>query len=67
MRNIGGFRIGQGLAQFTTAQLTDFIARFGSTGTEGANQLAVGTLVWDTTANAVKVYNGTAFVALATA
>lgn len=33
MRNIGGFRIGQGLARFTTVQLTDLVAKFGPTGT----------------------------------
>lgn len=65
MRNIGGFRIGQGLAKYTTTQLTDLVAKFGATGTQEANALAVGTLVFDTTAVAVKVFNGTEFAALA--
>jgi len=67
MRNIGGFRIGRGLATFTTTQLTALVGRFGPTGTQEANAIAVGTLVFDTTVSAVKVFNGTDFVALALA
>lgn len=67
MRNIGGFRIGRGLATFTTVQLDEMVEKFGPEGTQEVNGLAAGTLVFDTTESAVKVFDGEVFVALAAA
>lgn len=67
MRNIGGFQMGRGLQAYTTVQLDALVAKFGPAGTQEVNAIAPGTLVWDTTATAVKVFNGTGFVALALA
>lgn len=64
MRNVGGFQINRGLQQFTTAELTALVGKFGPTGTEEVDAIAPGTLVWDTTTVSVKVYDGSDFVAI---
>ena len=52
------------LEQFTTAQLAAFVTQYGPAGTVEVNGLRVGQLVWNTTAGAVWVYNGTTFAAV---
>jgi hypothetical protein len=41
------------------------VAAYGPAGTSAPNELQPGNLVYDTTLNAVVVFNGTAFVAVA--
>jgi hypothetical protein len=59
-RNVAGsFRT------YTTTQITALVAAFGPTGTQEVNAIKPGTVVFDTTANMIKVFNGTAFIATA--
>lgn len=58
--------VGLSLRHYTTTQLTDLVARFGPTGTQEANAIKPGTLVYNTTAAEVQMYNGTTFVPLVT-
>lgn len=55
--------VGPAVRSYTTAQITDLVARFGPTGTQEVDAIAPGTTVWDSTTGSSKTYNGTTFVA----
>lgn len=57
--------VGTALRSYTAAQLDSLVAKFGPGGTEYADAIKPGTLVWDTTNSVVKVYNGTSFATIA--
>ena len=57
--------IGPATRTYTTAQITDLITRFGPSGTQEADAIKPGTVVWDSTTGTQKIYNGTTFVASA--
>lgn len=56
--------VGLSLRSYTTAQLAALVARFGPSGTQQANAIKPGTMIWESTVGAVMVYDGTAFVTL---
>ena len=51
--------IGTRLRNYTTAEIAALVAKFGPTGTQDANAIRVGTLVFNTTTSKVMFYNGT--------
>lgn len=57
--------LGFTLPRYTTAQLNAFVSKYGPTGTVEANSLQQGNVVFDTTLDAVVVFDGTAFKPLA--
>lgn len=53
--------VGTSLRNYTTAEIAALVAKFGPTGTQDANSIRVGTLVFNTTTSKVMFYNGTDF------
>lgn len=49
---------------YSTAQLSNAVSRLGSGGSEYPDSIKPGVLAWDTTAGALKPFNGTSFAAL---
>lgn len=54
--------VGLSLRNYTTTQVASLVTRFGPTGTQEANAIKPGTLIWNSTTAAVQEYNGTTFV-----
>jgi len=53
--------VGLSLRNYTTAQITALVARFGPTGTQEVDAIKPGTLVFNTTTTKVMMYTGTDF------
>jgi hypothetical protein len=58
---------GFNLPQYTTAQLTAYVAAYGPAGTTQVNGLQAGSMAYNTTTNTVVVFNGTTFVTVTVA
>lgn len=59
--------VGRVHRQYTTTQITALVTKFGPAGTQEANAIAPGTIVFDSVTGALKVFNGTVFLTITAA
>ena len=59
--------VGRVHRQYTTTQIAALVTKFGPSGTQEANAIAPGTIVFDTSVGALKLFNGTAWLTITAA